>query len=113
MDVKCKARIAMKLVRNSLDLKKDLRSFGVIILGKRANQIGPLAVFRELVEKADENLLAAGNYTQCPTIEAIKKAGFDYGKKMRIDEDIFKECRIISYSYKKSDVTSTDVQGEL
>ncbi len=32
---------------------------------------------------------------------------------MHIDEDIFKECRIIARAYRKEDVTSTHVKGKL
>ncbi|CAF1061264.1 unnamed protein product [Rotaria sordida] len=52
-------------------------------VGERANEIGPLAVFRERVEAADENLLAEGNYTGCETIEVLKKTVADY----HIDEE--------------------------
>lgn len=81
------------------------------ISGKRANEIGPSATFRELVDAADEDTLAAGNFTQCPTIEAIKKCGSDYQKKMRFDEDVFRECRILSCFYRKDDITSEKILG--
>ena len=81
------------------------------ILGKRANEIGPVKVFREHIEHADENLLAAGNYTGCETIETLKKAAADYRKKMHIDENIFTECRMIARVYRTADVTSENVQG--
>ena len=79
--------------------------------GKRANEIGPLALVRERIENADENLLAVGNYTECETIETLKKAGSDYRQKMHIDEDVFKECRIIAHAYRTADVTSDKVKG--
>jgi hypothetical protein len=81
------------------------------ILGKRANEIGPLAVFRERIEEADESLLAAGNYTGCETIETHKKAAADYRKKMKLDENIYMECRIGERIYRKDDVTSEHVEG--
>ena len=81
------------------------------ISGKRANEVGPVQVFRENIEHADENLLAAGNFTGCATIESIKKAAADFRKKMHIDEDIFTECRIIGRVYRTADVTSDYVQG--
>jgi hypothetical protein len=81
------------------------------ISGKRANEVGPVKVFRENIEHADENLLAAGNYTGCQTIETIKKASADYRKTMQIDEDIFTECRMIARVYRTADVTSENVQG--
>ncbi|CAF3159980.1 unnamed protein product [Rotaria socialis] len=80
-------------------------------VGKRANEIGPLRVFRELINEADENLLAAGNYTQCPTIEVLKKAASDYREKMHIDENIFQECRMIRRAYLKDDTSSTYTKG--
>lgn len=83
------------------------------ILGKRANEIGSLAVFRERLNNADDKLLAIGNYTECETIEVLKKAAADYRKKMHVDENIFKECRMISVVYEKGDVSSEHVQGKL
>ncbi|CAM4750759.1 unnamed protein product [Rotaria magnacalcarata] len=84
-----------------------------LLVGKRANEIGPLAVFRERLNNANEKLLAVGNYTECETIETLKKAASDYRKKMHFDEDIFKECRMISVVYEKDDVSSEHVQGKL
>ncbi|CAF2927464.1 unnamed protein product [Rotaria sp. Silwood2] len=78
-------------------------------IGKRANQIGPVATFREIVEAADEKMLAAGNFSQCKTIEAVKKCGADYRKKMRFDEDVFRACRILSCFYRAEDVTSEQI----
>ncbi|CAF1491231.1 unnamed protein product [Adineta steineri] len=80
-------------------------------IGKRANEIGSLAVFRENLEMADEKLLIAGNLTDCQTIEVIKKAAADYRKKMLIDEDMFKECRMLSHFYNSADVTSIHIGG--
>ncbi|CAF2027263.1 unnamed protein product [Rotaria magnacalcarata] len=82
-----------------------------LLVGKRANEIGPLAVFQERLNNANEKLLAVGNYTECETIETLKKAASDYRKKMHFDEDIFKECRMISVVYEKDDVSSEHVQG--
>ncbi|CAF4476468.1 unnamed protein product, partial [Rotaria magnacalcarata] len=79
------------------------------LIGKRANEVGPLAIFRERIEIADENLLAAGNFSRCPTVEAVKKCGADYRKKMRFDEDVFRECRILSCFYRKEDITSEKI----
>jgi len=84
----------------------------MFILGQRANEIGPLAVFREHIEAADESLLEAGNYTGCRTIETFKKSAVDYRKIMHVDEDIFKECRIIARAYRKEDEDSEKVPGK-
>ncbi|CAF4396090.1 unnamed protein product [Didymodactylos carnosus] len=89
---------------------RQLRGKNRILVGKQANEIGPLGVFREHVKNANESLLAAGNYTECETIETLKKAAYDYRKKMHVDEDIFKECRIIARAYLAADVTSTNVK---
>lgn len=70
-------------------------------------------MFRERVEAADEKLLAAGNFTECETIEVIKKAGFDYRKKWKFDENVYTDCRIIAFSYRAGDVTSKKIQGEI
>lgn len=65
------------------------------------------------METADEKMLAEGNFTQCPTIEVVKKSGMDYRKKMRFDEDVFRECRILGRFYRKEDVTSKIIPGKL
>ncbi|CAF0841297.1 unnamed protein product [Didymodactylos carnosus] len=91
---------------------RQLRGKNRILVGKQANEIGPLGVFREHVKNANESLLAAGNYTECETIETLKKAAYDYRKKMHVDEDIFKECRIIARAYLAADVTSTNVKDK-
>jgi hypothetical protein len=64
------------------------------------------------MNRADPKLLAAGNYTEYPTIEVLKKAAADYRKKMNIDESIFTECRILTRTYLKDDVTSAHLTGE-
>ena len=79
------------------------------ISGKGVNGIGSFGVFREQINNADEELQDAGNYTECPTDETLKKAASDYRKKMYLDEDIFKECRILKHAYCKEDVSSNDV----
>ena len=81
--------------------------------GERANEIGPLATLRERLESADKKLLAEGNFTRCETIETIKKASSDFRKKMQINEDIYQECRMVARAYRKGDVESEHVQGNL
>ena len=71
-----------------------------------------MAVFRELVDAGDENLLVAGNHTGCETVEVLKKAGADYRKKMEIDENIFMECRIIGDTYRIEDNESEHTKGK-
>lgn len=70
---------------------RELHCHEIFILGQRANQIGPLAVFRERVEAADDKLIEAGNLTGCETIETLKKAAVDYRVTHEIDEDDFRE----------------------
>ena len=70
-------------------------------------------MFRERLEAADEKLLAAGNFTGCETMATYKKTVVDYLKKHRLDEDIFRECRIISSAYRSADTESINIQGEL
>ncbi|CAF3432704.1 unnamed protein product [Rotaria socialis] len=90
---------------------RQLRGESRFLVGKRANEIGPLGVFREHINSADRELLAAGNYTDCQTIETLKKAASDYRQKMHIDEEVFRECRIIGRAYRKADTTSEYIQG--
>ena len=98
-------------VSNYICLQRSYR-YKISILGERANEIGHLAVFRERVEAADESSLAAGNFTGCETIETHKKAAADYRKKMKLDENMFTECRIIGFAYRSADLTSKEVQGK-
>ena len=70
-------------------------------------------MFRERVEAANEELLAVGNLTGCGTINTWKKAAADYRQKHRIDEDIFRECRIISSVYRSEDTESITAPGEI
>jgi hypothetical protein len=70
-------------------------------------------VFRKRIEAANEKLLAAGNLTGCQTMGTLKKAAFDYRRKHRLDEDIFRKCRIISSAYRSVDTESITIQGEL
>ena len=72
-----------------------------------------MQVFHEHVDAADEKLLAVGNHTECQTIEVLKKAGADYRKKMRVDENMFTECRIISDTYRIEDKESDHLKGKL
>lgn len=76
-------------------------------------EIGPAAVFRERLEAADQRLLEEGNISEVNSIEVIKKTGVDYNNKYRLDEDIFRECRILASSFRASDIDSTDIEGQL
>ncbi|CAF1136156.1 unnamed protein product, partial [Rotaria sordida] len=80
-------------------------------VGKAANAVGPLKVFHEKVESADEEMLKARNFTGCETAEVIKHASADYRKIYRLDEDIFRECRIRQYILEEIDVTSEEIKG--
>ena len=80
-------------------------------LVKRANDIGPSATLREKVEDADEDLLAAGNFIQCPTIVVLKKVVPDYRKTMLFNEEMLTECHIIARSYRVEDMISMKISG--
>ncbi|UJR34703.1 hypothetical protein I4U23_027480 [Adineta vaga] len=67
-------------------MSRQLKGKERLRVGKRANEIGPLAVFHERLEAADEKLLEAGNFTECETIEIHKKAALDYRVEFAIDE---------------------------
>lgn len=83
----------------------------MLFSGQRANEIGPLAVYRERVEAANESLLEAGNHTECETVAVIKKAGADVRKKMLIDENIYRECDLIAYACNMLDTSNKIVPG--
>ncbi|CAF1504788.1 unnamed protein product [Adineta ricciae] len=92
-------------------MTQQLRGAERLRVGERANDIGPLAVFRERVEAADEKLLAVGNFGRVETIETIKKASADFRKKMKYDENAYAECRIIAISYLDADIIYKKVPG--
>ena len=72
-----------------------------------------MAVFNERVEAANEKLIEAGNFTGCETIETLKKAAVDYRATHEIDEDDFRECRIIASAYLAANTTSKTFLGKL
>jgi hypothetical protein len=63
------------------------------------------------VKKADESLLASGNFTGCETIATLKKAAADYRKKMEVDENMFMACRIYRRAYRNWDKKAKKVPG--
>ncbi len=50
--------------------------------GKQANEIGPLAVFRQHVEAADERLLVAGRHA--PNSNIRVRLGFEFEFDLRV-----------------------------
>jgi hypothetical protein len=80
-------------------------------VGKMADAIGPLKVFQQKVEIADEEMLIARNFTGCETTEVIKHAAVDYRKKYQLDEDIFRECRVRQQLLEDIDVISAKIKG--
>ena len=81
------------------------------VVGEIANAAGPLRVFRPKVEDADEEMLHAGNFTGCESIEVLKQAPADYQKKFRLDDDIFRECRVRQEILEEIDVKSDKIKG--
>ncbi|CAF3960225.1 unnamed protein product [Rotaria sp. Silwood1] len=81
-------------------------------VGRLANEIGPLKVFQQKVENANEEMLSARNFTGCETMEVIKQAAAeDYLKHFRLDEDIFRECRVRQQLIEDLDVYSAKIKG--
>ena len=80
-------------------------------VGKEAAAIGPLKVFQQKVEIADEEMLVARNFTGCESVEVLKHAAADYRKQFRLDEDIFQECRIRQHIIDELDTTSVTMKG--
>lgn len=70
-----------------------------------------MRLFNENIKNADKCFLAAGNFTGCETIEVLKKAAYDYRKKMEIDENIFTACRIYRSVYRQLDKESKVIRG--
>ena len=82
-----------------------------LAVGKAANAVGALKIFQEKVEKADDEMLAARNFTGCETTEVIKHAAADYRKHFRLDEDIYRECRIRQQLLEDTDIISAKIKG--
>ena len=79
--------------------------------GKEAASVGSLKVFQQKVANADEDMLTARNFTGCESIEVLKHAAADYRKQFRLDEDIFRECRVRASIIADLDVTSLKIKG--
>ncbi|CAF1184971.1 unnamed protein product [Didymodactylos carnosus] len=69
--------------------------------GQKVNDVGSLKVCRTTV---DANL-TAGNFSACITIDVIKQAAH-YRKQFLIDEDIFKEMRVLMHFFREADTNS-------
>ena len=82
-----------------------------LIVGKAADTVGPLKVFQQKVEIADEEMLVARNFTGCETVEVIKHAVADYRKHHQLDEDVFRECRVRQQLLEDIDVVSAKIKG--
>ncbi|CAF0931992.1 unnamed protein product, partial [Didymodactylos carnosus] len=80
------------------------------IWGKRANEMGPLRVFEENIEKANPSLLDAGNFTSCPTITAIKAMAAEYRQENQLDQDYHSEVRLLSHALDIADTTSNTLK---
>ncbi|CAF0805513.1 unnamed protein product [Didymodactylos carnosus] len=81
-------------------------------MGERAAKVGALRVFEENVDKADTNLLQAGNFTACPTMTAIKKMAAEYREKHQLDLDYYNEIRLLSNALEAADISSEKLIGE-
>ncbi|CAF1331118.1 unnamed protein product, partial [Didymodactylos carnosus] len=89
---------------------RQLHGKNRILVGQRANEIDPLGVFREHVKDANESLLLWATTQDVKQLKLSRKRHIIIEKRC-IDEDIFKECRIIGRAYLTADVTSNDVKG--
>ena len=92
---------------------RNLTGMNRLIVGKAENAAGSLKVFQEKVENADEEMLCAHNFTgcECESMEVLKQAAADYQKNFRLDEDIFRECRVRQEIFEEIDVKSKKVKG--
>ena len=89
----------------------ESHNYSLYILGERVNLIGPSAVARERLDAADERLLADGNESEVNTVKILKKAGYDQRKLHRLDEDIFRDCRMLASFFRAADTDSTNIEG--
>ena len=87
------------------------KSILCISLGRRVMESGALAVYEENLRLADEDLLKEGNISQVPSTDVLKTAGQEYANRYRLDEDMFKEVRILREITARLDQTSKDVKG--
>ena len=88
-------------------LKKNIFFF----LVHRIKELGPLGVFEENVRNANEDLLAARNFSEVPSVDVIKMIRYEYDKKYKLDEDVFKEVRILREDMSSFDVSSKNIKG--
>ena len=89
----------------------ESHNYSLYILGERVNLIGPSAVARERLEAADERLLEDGSESEVNTVKILKKAGYDQRKLHRLDEDIFRDCRMLASFFRAADTDSTNIEG--
>ena len=81
-------------------------------LAKQVQFAGALRVYKRNVRSADEELLQEGNFSEVPSMDVLKTAKHQYNKKYRLDEDYFKELRMLAYLTRSTDFTSAKVIGE-
>jgi hypothetical protein len=74
-------------------------------------ETGPLCTFEENVRNANEELLSEGNFSEVPSVDVLKMIKHEYEKKYKLDEDMFKELRILREDMLSFDVTSKNVKG--
>lgn len=78
-----------------------------------ASDLGPLGAYERNLRLADEDLIKQGNYTEVPSIDVLKNARHEYGKRYELDEDMFKAVRLLRYMTYQLDDSSKDVQGKV
>lgn len=91
--------------------EKIFNQFACVSLGRRVMESGALAVYEENLRLANEDLLKEGNNSQVPSTDVLKTAGQEYANRYRLDEDMFKEVRMLREITERLDQTSRDVKG--
>ena len=81
-------------------------------IAHRVDQLGPLAVYEQNLRFADKNLLQEGNFSEVPSIDVLKTAGKEYNNRYHLDEDMFKEVRILREITQRLDQSSEDIRGK-
>ncbi len=82
-----------------------------MFLVQRIKELGPLGIFEENVRNANKDLLASGNFSEVPSVDVAKMIRYEYDKKHKLDEDIFKEVRILREDMCNFDSSSKTIKG--
>jgi hypothetical protein len=81
--------------------------FFVFYPAQAAVEHGTLKTYENNLLNADDNLLQCKNYTQVPSMDVLRTAIKEQANVMRLDQDMFVELKMMLFSMKESDETSS------